>query len=106
MNPSQRALAGMIGIAKKAGKLKCGSDAALELIRKMPCTAYIASNASERTIKLISDKCDYYKRKCIILPLTSEELAKATGRDGALAVAAIGDASLENAILSKLETQA
>lgn len=103
MNKELRALVGMLGIAKKSGRLKCGSDAALELIKKTECTVFVAADASERTKKLIRDKCEYYKRSCVILPITSEEFAAATGRSGALATAALADASLASAILSRLE---
>ena len=75
----------------------------MNLVRSTPCTVFVASDASERTKKQFSDKCDFYKRRYVLLPITSAEFAAAIGRDGLLAVGAVSDASLENAIISKLE---
>ena len=53
---------GMIGLAKRAGYLLCGTDAVISSAAsgKKPPLVVCASDASERTKKQLSDKCATY----------------------------------------------
>ena len=74
-------LYGLMGLATKAGKLICGTDACLEAIEKNSIKIILMANdASERTKKLFKEKC-----KVINIPIyeicTIEELSKSIGKE-------------------------
>jgi len=55
---------GMIGLARRAGKLIWGEDTVLEAIRSGKAQlVLIAGDASDNTKKLFNDKCSYYRVK-------------------------------------------
>ncbi len=89
---------GMIGMSVKAGKAVFGSERCVELIRKGQLPLVIlAENASERTQKLIQDKCESFHGKYIFYG-TVESLASMTGKHRVAAVG-IRDKGLAAAIL-------
>ena len=57
----------MIGLCKRAGKLVTGEQAVLESIKKMTSSlVIISSDASNSTLKKITDKCNSYESEYII----------------------------------------
>ena len=70
-----------IGLARKAGKLVFGADAVIDEIRsKKARLTLIASDASESTIKRITDKSVFYGVKYEIIDYTRKELGSALGK--------------------------
>ncbi len=93
---------GMIGLAKRAGKVVSGEFACLQTIKKgQSRLVIIASDISENGKKAIVNACRYYGVEYIELG-RSHELGKAIGEDSRMVVS-VNDDSFKNAILSKIE---
>lgn len=89
---------GMIGLAKRAGKVSTGSFICLKAIRsKRARLVILAEDASENTKKSIKDACAYYKIKLIEFS-NMESLGHATG-GGDRAVVSVNDNNFAKAIL-------
>lgn len=91
-------LEGMIGLCVKAGKAVFGSESCVSLVRKRQLPLVIlAEDASDRTKKLIFDKCHSFHGKWILYG-TVDSLGRITGKHR---VAAIGirDEGFSTAIL-------
>lgn len=79
MNNFQK-LYGIIGLATKAGKLTAGTEACLEGIEKRNIKlVLIATDASERTKKLINEKCEQFNVGVYEI-LSIEEISNAIGK--------------------------
>ena len=79
MGKSENALRGLIGLCMRAGKLRCGTDAALDSARYgKACLLIVDAGASENTQKRIHDTSDFYSVRCVILP--EGMIADAAGR--------------------------
>ncbi len=79
MNNFQK-LYGIIGLATKAGKLTAGTEACLEGIEKRNIKlVLIATDASERTKKLINEKCKQFN-VVVYEILSIEEISNAIGK--------------------------
>lgn len=89
-----------IGFASRSRNTAVGTDLALNAVRKAPGKVCVvsASDASDRTKKQIRDKCLFYKTAHFEPNITSEELAKATGKASAVAAVAVTDKGLADAI--------
>ena len=93
----------MLGLAMKAGKLRCGGFLTEESIRSGQAQLVIlAQDAKKNTYKTISDKCGYYA-----VPLqvygTKEQLGRALGR-GEIACAALTDEGFAGSIRKMLRS--
>ncbi len=89
---------GMIGMSVRAGKAVFGSESCVALLRKGQLPLVIlAADASERTKKLIRDKCRSFRGTYIVYG-TVESLAGMTGKHQVAAVG-IRDKGLAAAIL-------
>lgn len=102
----KKKLAGTVGIAKKAGKAILGTELVTGGIRsgspkKCAVRVFLAQNAAANTVKRVKNCCDYYEVPYSFLSLTTEELARAVGKEGPLACIGILDAGLSEAILAK-----
>ena len=83
---------GVIGLAKRAGKLAVSTANVLEAIRGGKAElVLIASDASCNTKKSISDKASYYSVRYEIADITVGELGHITGRGEAAAAAFTDD---------------
>lgn len=92
-------LIGMIGLARRAGKLTFGSDAVVCDIEKNKAMAVLLSNdASLRTLGRIKDCCGQNGVKYALLPFSKTQLGRAIGRDD-VAVVSIADKSFADRIL-------
>ncbi len=90
-----------LGLCAASKSAVCGSELALSAVRKNPakvCMMLLASDASARTEKQISDKCAFYKVKLIKLPMTMEELSDALGKSSLVAACAITNCGLAEKI--------
>lgn len=92
-------LLGMFGLARKAGKVIAGTDQVTDNIRKgIPCVIYLSSEASDNTKKRIRNCCSHYKMELYELDITTDEMAHAIGKKGAISAIAIKDMSFTAAI--------
>ena len=91
-------LASMIGLCRRAGRLGCGTDTVTGALKTGGvCVVLLASDPSERTKKVITDKCAFRQVPLIQIPLTREELGAACGKS-ALSAAAVTDPNFASAI--------
>lgn len=91
----------MIGMCKKAGKLKSGGDTCLKEIRAGKATMIIvAEDASQNTKKRFMDACKNKKIEIIEFG-TGEMLGKMAGKDYRTIIG-IMDENFKKAILSKM----
>lgn len=99
---AQRArLLGMIGLAKRAGRLVCGTDAVISAVSsvKKPQLVIVADDISERTKKQLSDKCAHYGVKLLTIPVGRDALASAIGKKNSfVSAAAVTDGSFAEQI--------
>ena len=91
---------GMIGLAKRAGKIVTGAEICEAAVKKGKSKLIIiAGDISENGRKAITDACKYYKVKYIEYADKSR-LGKCTGAE-ARAVVSVNDAGFAQAILEK-----
>lgn len=97
-----RRLLGYVGFAARSGNISVGSELTLKAIRRSAgkdgVVAVLASDASERTKKQVSDKCAFYKVFLAACDATSDEIGTALGKTAPVAAAAVTDKSLAAAI--------
>ena len=93
---------GMIGLAKRAGKIASGEFMCDKAIKSgQSRLIIIASDISENSKKALCDACKYYGVEYIQYA-TSEELGKFSGSEKRVVVS-VNDDNFKNAILSKIE---
>ena len=93
---------GMIGLAKRAGKVVTGEFLCDKAIKSgQSRLIIIAADISEKGKKAVCDACNYYRVEYIEFG-TSEQLGRITGADRRVVVS-INDENFKNAILSKIE---
>lgn len=78
-----------VSMARGAGRLKIGFDAAADAVLKGAPIVLLASDASDRTIRNILRICDENDAKAVELSRTQAEIEKTVGRK--FAVAAVCD---------------
>lgn len=88
-----------LSLCRKAGALRMGADAAAEALRGGAALAVYTSDASERTVKKLSDACRGEAR-AVPLARTMDDMERALGRR--FAVAAIDNGELAGLVLKKL----
>ncbi len=92
---------GMLGLAKRAGKVITGEDLCSKAVKNgVSKLIIIARDASDNTKKSITDSCKFYNVK-YIESATKAELGKFTGADSR-AVVSVNDDNFAKAILDKL----
>ena len=93
---------GMLGLARRAGKLLIGTENVLRQIRGKHATLVIlATDASSNTTKTIENKCGTYDIP-VIRRYTADELNAAVGKDDAK-VFAVTDRSFAEALICRIE---
>ncbi|HBR31285.1 MAG: L7Ae/L30e/S12e/Gadd45 family ribosomal protein [Eubacteriales bacterium] len=81
-----------LGLANKAGALAVGTNNVLAAIKSGKARlVVISSDASENTVKLISDKAGYRGIEVLSLTFSMNEIARALGRQRTSAVAITDD---------------
>lgn len=89
-------LRGLLGLARRAGRVEFGFDAVLEAFAKgRAAAAFLARDTSERTAEHVRARAG--RLPVTALPLTREELGRAIGR-GATAAVAVTDAGFARQI--------
>ena len=96
-------LCGMIGLAKRASRLQCGTELCCEAVRaKKAKLVLLAENVSENTKKKVQNCCTYYRSTCRTLPLDTDQLSHAVGASMSLAAVAVTDEGFAQAIVALL----
>ena len=100
----QKKLAGLLGIAKKAGRVVAGTNLVTDSIRagsvsKCPCAVFLGADVSENTRKRITNCCTYYEVPLYDIPLTVAEIGDAIGKSGSTSAVGITDAGLSDALV-------
>lgn len=91
-----------IGLSAASRSAVCGTELAIGAVRKNPAKVFVmllASDASARTEKQITDKCAYYKVKLIKLNMTMAELADALGKSSLTSACAITNRGIAEKII-------
>jgi len=106
MNTPKDKLKGMIGFARKAGKIIRGTDIVNEAVRQGAPKLYavvVASDISENTRKRIVNCMTYYGQSFMDSVLTTDELSKAIGSHGAVACVGVTDEGFAAQIIKNYE---
>ena len=83
---------GVIGLARRAGQIAVGTNGALDAIRSGKAKlVLIASDASDNTKKLLTDKASFRKVPVEFPPMTAETLGKCVGKAYTVAAAFLQD---------------
>ena len=94
-------LQGILGLAFRAGQLVPGAEMSLKLIReKGAALALLEPEASENTRKKVTDACNHYQIKVILL--SAGMLGLACGRPG-MAAAAVKHGNFSQMILKEIK---
>jgi ribosomal protein L7Ae-like RNA K-turn-binding protein len=89
-------LLGLLGIARRAGKLTFGLDASVKTVMDGQSQLILAaSDASPRTILILQRVCEENNSKLIKLEYTMEQLGASIGRSSVAAVAIHGKSFTE-----------
>lgn len=93
LNGKMNKLLSMIGLAYKAGKVRFGSDSVIESVRsvKKPDLVIASSDISEKTLKKLTDGCEYHGVKLVRINDGMSELGRAAGGRSELACIAVLD---------------
>ncbi len=91
---------GMLGLAMRAGKLILGGEMVCEAVRKKKAKlVLLAKDASANTKKKVQNCCTYYQIVCQSLPLSTETLAHALGKESLVAAVAVTDDNFKKALM-------
>ena len=96
-----------LGIAKKAGKLVCGTPLVCKKMseRIPPSLVVISAYASANTKKRLYDKSAYYSIRVAEVDITTEDMSHATGGRAQVAACAICDDGIAALFLAKAENE-
>ena len=100
----QKKFAGLLGIAKKAGRVIAGTNLVTDSIRagsvsKCPQAVFLASDVSENTRKRVTNCCTYYEVPLYDIPMTVTEIGDAIGKSGSTSAVGITDPGLCDALV-------
>lgn len=102
-------LRALLGIAKKAGKAILGTDMTVEAIRsgkkKSVKLILVAADASQTTVKRITNTGSFYKVPIIVTAFDKSELAHIVGSEAELSVVGISDEGFAKAIIKTRENE-
>ncbi len=103
----RRKILSYIGFARKSGGAAFGTDAVLAEVRRSGAAGRIcvvaSSDASDRTLKQIRDKCSHYGVKLVEPGLTGDGIADAAGKRMTVSAVAITDKNLASAVAAAAE---
>ena len=103
----KRKILSYIGFARKSGGAVFGTDAVIAEVRRSGAAGRIcvaaSSDASDRTLKQIRDKCSHYGVRLVEAGLTGDEIARAAGKKMTVSAVAITDKNLAKAIAAAAE---
>ena len=87
-----------LGLCRRAGKTIHGTPLVCEAMakRKPPYLVLLSASASAATAKKITDKCQFYHIPLLTVPVDTERLGHAVGKECALAAVAVTDEGFAN----------
>ncbi|MBO5648845.1 MAG: ribosomal L7Ae/L30e/S12e/Gadd45 family protein [Clostridia bacterium] len=99
----KKKLAGLFGIARKAGRVIAGTNLVVDGIRsgspsRCPSAVFLASDVSDNTRKRVKNSCEYYQIPLYDIPLTVAEIGGAIGKSGSISAVGITDSGLSDAL--------
>ena len=96
-----------IGLAKKAGKLICGTPLVCRAMSGAtpPSLVVLSTGASDNTKKKIRDKCAEYKVQLYEYAASPEEISRAVGGCASVASVAICDRGLGRLFLDRAKNE-
>ncbi len=96
-----------LGFCAKAGKLICGTALICEALRggRKPLLVLEADDNSGNTAKRLFDRCSFYGVRRVRLNVSGEVLARAVGKSGRVAAAAVTDGQLCRLVCGTLEQE-
>jgi ribosomal protein L7Ae-like RNA K-turn-binding protein len=95
-----------IGLCMAAGGVTVGFDLILKEVRsKNAKFVLLASDASQRTKKQITDKCSFYGIRCFLPDLASGDVSKAVGKHCSCVAAAFTGKGPWQTVMDALENQ-
>lgn len=99
---ANNAVLGMLGLARRAGKLACGDELVRDLCaaKKARCV-FVAGDAGASTAKKAAFYAEGANIPCVTLPNGKDELGAAVGRNGC-ALCAVSDIGMASAAVQKL----
>ena len=104
----QTKLLGMIGFAKKAGKIIIGCELVLGAIRsagqKFPKIVLVSADASENTKKRVENACKFYECSLRCLPIGGAKLGEIVGKSGTVCCVGITDDGFASTIRALLQS--
>lgn len=91
----------MLGLCRKAGQMIIGTDLVTKSLPsgKVKLVIY-AKDSSDNTKKRVTDKCAFYKVKCIESSFSSEEISSCIGKAGNICVLGIVNDNFSNELLN------
>ena len=103
---SERKVLGVLGLARRARRLVSGTQIVCDALKERKALLVaVASDASDNTKKRLCDRCEFYEKQIIFLPVASAELGAAIGRGGTCAAVALTDASFVKAFAKAAQTE-
>ena len=96
-----------LGLAKKAGKLVCGTPLVCKKMSEKtpPALVVISDHASQNTKKRLNDKAQYYNVRTVVVDIPCEDISHATGGKAETAAVAICDSGIATLFLAKAENE-
>lgn len=96
-----------IGLAKKAGKLICGTPLVCRALSAAtpPSVVVMSTGASDNTKKKIRDKCAYYGVELYEYAASPEDISRAVGGCASVAAVAICDGGLGRLFLDRAKNE-
>lgn len=103
----KKKFSGLLGIAKKAGKVVAGTNLVTDAIRsaspsKYPWAVFVAEDASENTKKRVINCCTYYEVPYYLTALDSSVMGDAIGKSGSISAVGITDKGIADALAKLL----
>jgi ribosomal protein L7Ae-like RNA K-turn-binding protein len=100
----KKKFAGLLGIAKKAGRVIAGTNLVTDAVRsgspsKCPYGVFLASDVTDNTRKRITNCCTYYEVPLYEIPLTIAEVGDAIGKSCSTSAVGITDPGLCDALV-------
>ena len=100
-NDSHSKMMGMLGLARRAGKLVIGTEQICRMMQKKstaPLLVLISERASDNAKKKLTLKSEFYGIEYLLINVEMEELGRLLGKTYAPAAVAVTDTGFSEAI--------
>lgn len=95
----------LLGFCRRSGRIVCGAGQVLSAMtgKHPPMVVVIASDASDRTVKQLRDKCSFRNIKLARASCTGEEFAALLGKSGVVMAAGATDTGIAARMICLIE---